>query len=145
MGHFIGMILPSDLSVFQLLDRRLDMLAQRQSLVAENVANANTPKYTPRDVDMSAFETSLARHTNPKVGSVSLATTDRGHLEGRTSTPSAVKSELSPDSEITMDGNGVVVEEQMLRLNQVRTDFDTAMSLYQKGLALIRLAARSPN
>ena len=45
---------------------------------------------------------------------------------------------------MTMDGNAVVVEEQMLRLNQIRTDFDTAMSLYQKGLSLIRLAARKP-
>lgn len=138
------MILPSDLSVFQLLNNRLDMLQTRQRTVAENVANANTPGYVPSDVDQAAFERSLSRYNSPSVGRVGLATTHSGHITAPTPEAPMVRTNSSPDSEVTMDGNAVVVEEQMLRLNQTRTDFDTALSLYQKGLSLIKLASRSP-
>lgn len=139
------MKLPSDLSVFQLLTSRLNMLETRQRTVAENVANANTPGYVPTDVDMASFEKVLGRHSTPKAGKVGLAVTSSGHMVGRAPFAPDVSTMSRPDSEVTMDGNAVVVEEQMLRLNQVRTDFDTALSMYQKGLSLIRLAARSPN
>ena len=79
------------------------------------------------------------------VGKVGLAVTQRDHMTGTVPPRPDVSTTKTPDSEVTMDGNAVVVEEQMLRLNQIRTDFDTALSLYQKGLSLIRLAARSPN
>ncbi len=138
------MILPSDLSVFQLLNNRLNMLETRQKTVAENVANANTPGYVPNDVDQAAFERSLSRYSQPSVGSVGLATTQNGHIQGTAAPVPLVRTMSTPDSEVTMDGNAVVVEEQMLRLNQTRADFDTALSLYQKGLSLIRLASRSP-
>jgi flagellar basal-body rod protein FlgB len=138
------MKVPSDLSVFKLLDSRLDMLGARQKSVAENVANANTPGFVPRDVDMNDFKRSLTRQTSGSVGIVGLAVTNTGHLQGKPVQAGAMKTIAQPDSEVTMDGNAVVVEEQMLRLNQVRTDFDTALSLYQKGLALIKLASRSP-
>ena len=138
------MKLPSDLSVFRLLDQRLNMLQARQSSVAENVANANTPGFVPTDVDQASFERTLQRHTSPSVGNVGLAVTRSGHMEGSARPAPDVRITSTPDSEVTMDGNAVVVEEQMLRLNQVRTDFDTALSLYQKGLSLIRLAGRSP-
>lgn len=139
------MKLPSDLSAFNLLTSRLNMLETRQKTVAENVANANTPGYVPHDVNMASFEKVLGRYQAPSVGKVGLAVTQRDHMAGTVPPRPDVSTTKTPDSEVTMDGNAVVVEEQMLRLNQIRTDFDTALSLYQKGLSLIRLAARSPN
>lgn len=139
------MKLPSDLSVFKMLDARLNMLETRQKTVAENVANANTPGYVPRDVDQRSFQQALSRQSAAGTGPVRLAVTQEGHLAGgRFETPVAGLRN-APDSEVTMDGNAVVVEEQMLKINQIRTDFDTALSLYQKGLSLIRMAARAPN
>ena len=138
------MKLPSDLSVFQMLSSRLNMLETRQKTVAENVANANTAGYVPNDVDLASFERILVRQNTPRVGGVGVRVTHAGHIAGTALATSDLRTSSSPDSEVTMDGNAVVVEEQMLRLNQIRTDFDTAMSLYQKGLSLIRLAARKP-
>lgn len=139
------MKLPGDLSVFQMLDARLDMLGTRQKTVAENVANVNTPGYVPRDVDQASFKRSLSRYSSPSVGGVGLAVTNSGHISPAPSVAPSASTKLSPDSEVTMDGNAVVIEEQMLKINQIRTDFDTAISLYQKGLSLIRMAARAPN
>ena len=138
------MKLPSDLSAFNLLTSRLDMLGQRQKSVAENVANANTPGYVPEDVDMTTFERSVSRYQNPSVGRVGLATTSSQHLKGSPPASPNVQTVAQPDSEVTMDGNAVVVEEQMLKLNQIRTDFDAAIGLYQKGLSMIHMAARKP-
>ena len=50
----------------------------------------------------------------------------------------------SPDSETTLDGNAVVVEEQMMKIAETRMDFETMVGLYQKSLGLLRLASRSP-
>lgn len=139
------MKLPSDLSVFNLLTSRLNMLETRQKTVAENVANANTPGFVPRDVDMTSFDRVLQRQAAPSVSKMVLNASRAGHFDGKPVEASSVATLKTPDSEVTMDGNAVVVEEQMLRLNQIKTDFDTAMSLYQKGLSLIKLASRSPN
>lgn len=141
------MKLPGNLSVFSLLDARLNMLETRQKSVAENVANANTPGYVPQDVDQSEFARSLSRYKAPEANPVGLAVTRAKHIAAApVSMPNAgVSLKDAPDSEVTMDGNAVVVEEQMLKINQIRTDFDTAISLYQKGLAMIRLASRAPN
>ena len=49
-----------------------------------------------------------------------------------------------PDSETTLDGNGVELEDQVMKAAQVRQSFETSIALYQKGLALLRLAARAP-
>ncbi|MAP95435.1 MAG: flagellar biosynthesis protein FlgB [Ponticaulis sp.] len=138
------MKLPGDLSVFQALNARLNMLETRQSTVAENVANANTPRFVPKDVDMASFDKAIGQFSSPSVGRTNLAVTQSGHIPGKPVSTPNFSTVSVPDSEVTMDGNAVVVEEQMLRLNQVKTDFDTALGLYQKGLSMIRLAAKAP-
>ena len=50
----------------------------------------------------------------------------------------------APDSEATLDGNRVVLEDQMMKMTEARLDYDTAIGLYQKSLAMLRLAARAP-
>lgn len=130
--------------IFQALKRRLDFLETRQKLISENVANATTPGYTPRDADEAAFARRLERSmTSPQ--SFRLATTDAGHVPGvRGGGAANVRVVNAPDSETTLDGNRVVLEEQMFRMSQNRTEFETAVGLYQKALAIVRLAARAP-
>jgi flagellar basal-body rod protein FlgB len=53
-------------------------------------------------------------------------------------------SEAAPDSETTLDGNAVVVEEQMLKMAESRMAYDAAIGLYQKSLAMLRLATKPP-
>ena len=39
-----------DIPVFAMLRNRLGYLADRQQMIAQNVANSDTPGYTPRDL-----------------------------------------------------------------------------------------------
>ncbi len=130
---------------FGLLRARLDHLSERQRLISENIANASTPGYRPRDVDTSGFERMLGSMAGAQGGggSLTVARTNPGHMapgggSGR------VNVVTRDDSETTIDGNAVVLEEQMSRAAQTRMEFETGIALYQKGLELIRLAARAP-
>ena len=119
----------SDTPYFALLRARLDFLGDRQRLIAENIANASTPGFTPRDLDAAAFDKAMERAA--KHGG------DVSHV-------SAGRAVARPDSETTLDGNSVVLEDQAMRAMETRMQFETGLSLYQKGLQLMRMAARPP-
>lgn len=127
---------------FGMLRARLDQLSERQRLIAENIANASTPGYRPRDVDTSGFERMLASAAGGR-GGATLVRTNPGHLSpggGGGQTQIVTRD----DSETTIDGNAVVLEEQMARAADTRMQFETGIALYQKGLELVRMAARAP-
>jgi len=124
-----------------LLRARLDQLSERQRLISENIANASTPGYRPRDLDTSGFARMLASASNS--GAVTVARTHPGHM---TSGGGSAQANIitRDDSETTIDGNAVVLEEQMARAAETRMQFETGIALYQKGLELMRMAARAP-
>lgn len=125
---------------FGLLRARLDHLSQRQQLIAENIANASTPGYRPRDVDTAGFERLLASAAGGR--GLTMSRTNSGHMTPNGSTE--VRVVTRDDSETTIDGNAVVLEDQMARAAETRMAFETGIALYQKGLELVRLAARAP-
>jgi len=126
---------------FGMLRARLDQLSERQRLIAENIANASTPGYRPRDVDTAGFERMLASAAGGR-GGVTLVRTNPGHMTASGSAEARIVT--LDDSETTIDGNAVVLEEQMARAAETRMQFETGIALYQKGLELVRLAARAP-
>lgn len=126
---------------FSLLRTRLDHLSERQRLISENIANASTPGYRPRDIDTSGFERMLASTAGGR--GLAMARTNAGHMApcGGSGDVGVVTRD---DSETTIDGNAVVLEEQMARAAETRMAFETSITLYQKGLDLVRMAARGP-
>ena len=126
---------------FGMLRARLDQLSQRQQLIAENIANASTPGYRPRDLDTAGFERILASAAGGR--GLTMTRTNSGHMAPGGG-PAAVRTITSDDSETTIDGNAVVLEEQMTRAAETRMAFETGMALYQKGLELVRMAIRAP-
>ena len=127
----------------------------RIRLSAENLANADTtsttPGFTPSDIDQEAFSKTLARMSGQGgasaagPGRVQMLVSDPGHMTAKHSSSSGVSTMLAPDSETTLDGNKVVVEEQMMKVAETRMEFETMVGLYQKSLGLLRLASRSPS
>lgn len=124
---------------FAQLTQRMGLLNDRQRLLAENVANATTPRFVPRDVDMRAAERAAARG-----GGLRIAQTNSQHLGGSQAASNNARVVNRPDSETTLDGNAVVLEEQMIRVAETRLQFETAIGLYQKGLQMMRTATRRP-
>jgi flagellar basal-body rod protein FlgB len=135
-----------DTPYFAIMRARLDHLGERQARIAENIANASTPGYVPRDVDTKRFEAAVSRASQRSgSGRLVMARTDDGHMpqaSGAWRTPA--RTIARPDSETTLDGNAVVLEEQTMRAAETRMAFETSLALYQKGLQLVRMAAKPP-
>lgn len=138
---------PTDMTVFSLMKSRMQMLGERQKVVAENVANATTPGFVPRDVDQDAFARTMERMASRGQAGAdrpAMAVTQAGHMTATPGGGPSLSVQRTPDSETTLDGNAVVVEEQMMKIAETRMDFETMVGLYQKSLGLLRLASRSP-
>jgi flagellar basal-body rod protein FlgB len=138
---------PTQISVFQLMKSRMQMLGERQKVIAQNVANVSTPGYVPGDIDQQAFAATLQRMAGKSSGPgrTAMVATQAGHMTPNHGPGSpALSVQKSPDSETTLDGNAVVVEEQMMKIAETRMDFETMVGLYQKSLGLLRLASRAP-
>jgi flagellar basal-body rod protein FlgB len=137
----------TDSPFFAVLKANLTHLGQRQRLIAENIANATTPGYMPRDTNEKSFDQTLqAIVKNNAGGKLALAPSEGGLIGARAlSNPQVVAKVVdSPDSETTIDGNAVVLEDQMMKQSETRTAYETSIALYEKGLQMLRLAAKAP-
>ena len=131
-----------DIPLFSMLKDKLGYVNQRERLLAENVANADTPGYAPRDLKPFSFEAML----RPRIGLAGLERTDPAHLAGSTAIVAAdpYKAQDAPDSETRIDGNQVVLEEQMSKMTEARMDYEAAIDFYQQSMNLLTTAARAP-
>ena len=104
--------------------------AQRQRVIATNVANADTPGYRARD--LPEFEDSL-RH-----GVLELRATRPGHLTAGSSGTRARAVEV--EGEPSPNGNTVSLEDEMVRSAYAKREFDLSLSVMQSGMNLMRTA-----
>lgn len=133
----------SGLNLLDALQNRMSWLSGRQKLVAENVANASTPGYKPRDLAAQNFDIMLKGQVEGG-GQLGMATTNAGHMQIDGFKPNSAREVTALDSETTMDGNSVVLEEQMLKMAESRMQFDAAVGFYQKSMAMVRMAMKAP-
>ena len=128
-----------DIPLLGQIKGRMSWLDERQRVVAQNVANSDTPGYVARDLKTPTDFAAALREG----GGLRMAQTSNQHMTS--GAPVArFTSQASPDSETTLDGNAVVVEEQMLKMAESRMAFDAAIGLYTKSMAMLRLAAKQP-
>lgn len=132
-----------DIPLFAMLRDRLGYLSERQAVISQNVANSDTPGYTPSDLKPFTIANGGSQ---PQMQAVAVTMTSPMHLAPASS--KAVSGPYKPrknsDSETTLDGNSVVLEDEMIKMNQTRMDYDAAISFYQKSLGLIRMAVKKP-
>ena len=111
------------------LSGRMQHLSRRTAIIAENIANADTPGFVARDVAEP-----LQSKAQP------LRVSDPRHIaRGGASAQSRIIA--SPDGEAAINGNEVSLETQMMKLSETRADYQLVSSVYKKALDMIRLAA----
>ena len=131
----------ADIPLLNQIKGRMTWLDARQQVVAQNVANADTPGYVARDLKAP---TDFARALR-EGGGLTMVRTSAAHLPSPNGPAARFKSDKTPDSETTLDGNSVVVEEQMLKMAESRMAYDAAIGMYTKSMDMIRLATRKPS
>jgi flagellar basal-body rod protein FlgB len=129
----------TDLPLFAMLKTRMYWLEERQKLLAENVANADTPSYRGRDLKQLDFNAALRSASS--TSAVTLAATAPGHLSGAAgSEATRFATERGGGFEVTPRGNAVTLEEEMMKVAQNQMDHQAATALYARGLAMIKAA-----
>lgn len=115
-------------------------LSARQRVIADNLANSETPGFKAREIDAPDFgalvEAGGAPHiARPKVGATALMT----RLGARSGSAERVIADQDI-SETKPDGNNVTIEDQLLKLGEIQADFATLTSLYRKQQLLLKIA-----
>ncbi len=113
----------------------------RQRVLSENIANSDTVGFRPRDLKPLDPVKLAAGATAARP--VAATVTNARHI----ASPPPANSSLTPDMvvggfETTPDGNGVRLEDQMMKLTDNQLDYEIATTLYQRSLGLIRTAIR---
>ena len=130
--------------LFSMLKSRLGYVNAREQLISQNVANADTSGYAPKD--LQAFSVSQALGASGSAaGLVRPAMTEPGHMSAQ-SVQSQIQWKMvdAPDSEGTLSGNKVELEDEMAKMSQARMDYEAAVGFYQKAMSLLQMAARPP-
>jgi len=131
----------NSIPLFSMLTERLSWLNQRQQVLANNIANADTPGFKPRDLAPINFE----RLAQDASRAITITATNARHLvsSARSSGPFRV-SEQSDFYESSPSGNAVVLEEQLMQVSQTVMDHRITAGLYAKHLGMIRTAIGRP-
>lgn len=124
----------SDIPILSMLRHRMQWHQERQQILAENVANSDTPKFRPRDLREPDF-----RALNGNAGGVTLVRSDPSHfgLDGGTGT---FQADRTATADVRPAGNAVSLEDEMMKVAQNQMDHQAATALYSRSLGLLKTA-----
>jgi flagellar basal-body rod protein FlgB len=138
-GPWMALMDLSRQTLFKIMQERLDYLGQRQRVLSENVANSDTPNYQARDMAPVNFLQALQRQQHQ----LQPAETQPGHLPPvHPVSDFKIEGEKRP-YETKPDKNGVVLEEQMVKLSDTQLAYQTTTSLYKKYTDMVKMVLKS--
>ncbi|WP_415405016.1 FlgB family protein [Tateyamaria sp. SN3-11] len=121
-----------NLTIFQTAYAMAVHAGQKQAVVAQNVANADTPGYVGRD--LPSFQEIYAPKEN---GATMQRATRPGHLHG--AVQQGVDGLMTEDRSFAApDGNTVSIESEMLRATDAKRQHDRSLAIYKSALNIAR-------
>jgi flagellar basal-body rod protein FlgB len=125
-----------DLPLLSMLRERMTWLNQRQDLLSQNVANADTPRYVARDLKPLDFDQMVGgANTGP-----TMMTTNARHIALSPSRMGKFEDHETPDQEFSPNGNAVSLEVEMIKVSDTQAQFQAAANLYAKAMTLMKTA-----
>jgi len=125
------------INLFNVVKKRLAWIGRRQEIIAQNIANADTPNYRAKDLKPFKFEDLVRRQD----AGLRMEVTQKSHLGGsRRRASEFVETEDRKPFETTPTGNAVVLEEQMAKMNESGVSHRLTTELYKKHLNMIKVA-----
>jgi flagellar basal-body rod protein FlgB len=127
----------TDLPLFSMLKQRMTWLNQRQDLLSQNVANADTPKYVARDLKPLDFDQMLG---GPGRSGTAMTTTNVRHIALSQSHSGKFEEHETPDQEFNPNGNAVALEVEMIKVSDTQAQYQAAANLYSKAMRMMKTA-----
>src|SRR5436190_9279813 len=107
----------SDIPIFSMLRTRMQWHQERQKVLAENVANADTPNFRTRDLKPLDFGSQVQT-----AGQVRLASTNPMHIAGSAGN-SAFATGGNGKYDVKPAGNAVNLEDEMMKVASNQMDY----------------------
>lgn len=126
----------TDVPILSMLRTRMQWTQERQGVLAENVANADTPRFRPRDL----APLDLAALPGGKGAATSLARTNGMHLAASEANGAQFKAERRGPFETRPTGNAVSLDDEMMKIAENQMDHQAAAMLYSRSLGLLKIA-----
>jgi flagellar basal-body rod protein FlgB len=116
-------------NITSLLQNFLDVQSQRTQVIAGNIANADTPDYTAKELRFEDFLRDAARQSELP-------------LSRQTEILSQTRIKEQSPTVIGLDGNTVDMGREMAELAQAGTNFNFGAKMLQSRIRTLRMAIR---
>ena len=126
-----------DMPVFTALTDKMKWHQARQTLLAENVANADTPGYRGRDLKAYGFAEHMKNLSTTQIATVA---TQPGHISVSGTDADGFGARKMNSFEITPEGNGVTLEDEMMKVASNQMDYQTITAVYTRSLRILKSA-----
>lgn len=130
--------------LFTALLERMNWLATRQRVLSENIANADTPGYRPKDLKPLNFGSFLQGGEAAPAAPLAMAVTAANDIAPVSAQGGFAIQKQSADAETSPTGNSVVLENQMMKLAKTQIDYAAATKLYAAQVKMIDTAIGTP-
>ena len=125
--------------IYDVLGKSLDVLSDRQNIIASNVANANTPGYKAKELNFEQVMKSLV----PSADSLHMKATSQKDLAGGGYTAGSSSSFVHNQKDETvpaLDGNTVDLSKEMSDMSSNAIRFQAVAGLLSKKFATLTYA-----
>lgn len=121
------------LSLFQALGEKMRWHQERQGVLAENIANADTPGFVERDLKAFSFGDEMT-----SVANLTMSTSSPSHMSATSG--GGQFGDFKAPYEITPSGNGVSLEDEMMKVSGNDMDYQAVTTLYTRSMRLLKIA-----
>ena len=125
------------LDLFRLASGKMGWLSERQTVLAQNIANADTPGYKAKDLKPQNFSRMIESSN-----SVPVSKTAQGHMVGTIARTDfrTVKEKNRDVYEVNPNKNAIAVEEQLMKVSESSMNYKLASNIYKKNLSMFKIA-----
>ena len=110
---------------FGVHDDALTLRSERAKVLANNIANADTPGYKARDID---FQQVLKSMTGKPGGSLPMTSSGNGHANGLLSADSINGLQYRSEVQPSIDGNTVDLQKERTEFTRNTMEFNTSFT-----------------
>jgi flagellar basal-body rod protein FlgB len=128
-----------DIPLMSMLKDRMSWLSRRQDLLSQNVASADVPGYTPKDLKAQDFGSTLHATLAQFQSASTLTTTNPRHI-AIAAPRNSFESRDAPDIAAPPGGNSVSLEAEMIKVADTQAQYQAAANLYAKAISMMKTA-----
>ena len=125
----------NDIPALAALRTKMQWHQERQRVLAENVANSDTPNFKPRDLVEPKFDASGSNVDGP----LAMMRTSGSHM-GPSGAPESFDQNRRTGFETRPAGNAVNLEDEMLKVSSNQMGYAAVTSLYSHNIHLLKTA-----